>query len=38
VGINAVSTGDAGSYEAIRVVASDTGYDDSFDNIWGHTV
>jgi hypothetical protein len=38
VGINAVSTGDAGSYEAIRVVTSDTGYDDSYDNIWGHSV
>ena len=38
VGINAVTTGDAGSYEAIRVLASDTGFDDSYDNIWGHTV
>ncbi|WP_254695234.1 hypothetical protein [Leisingera sp. NJS201] len=37
VGINAVTTGDAGSYEAIRVLASDTGFDDSYDNIWGPT-
>lgn len=38
VGINAITTGDAGSYEAIRVVASDDGFDDSYDNIWGHTI
>lgn len=38
VGINAVTTGDAGSYEAIRVVTSDDGFDDSYDNIWGHTI
>jgi Ca2+-binding RTX toxin-like protein len=37
VGINAVTTGDAGSYEAIRVLTSDTGFDDSYDNIWGPT-
>ena len=33
----ATTTGDAGSYEAIRVLTSDTGFDDSYDNIWGPT-
>ena len=35
VGINAFSTGDTGSYEAIRVITSDTPYND--EHAWAET-